>query len=102
MIGGLHILVSALKELSSSEKSNELTSRVLLTDLAVHIVQALSAAVFMHGMPVNDSTVINRVSLIIVIAWALIILYLICRSLLTSIFNNRVLLILLVMFYAHS
>ena len=50
MIGGLHILVSVLKELSTSEQSNELMSRGLLADLAVHIVQALSAAIFMHGM----------------------------------------------------
>lgn len=49
MIGGLHILVTALKELSPSEQTNDLTSRGQLTDLAVHIVQALSAAIFMHG-----------------------------------------------------
>ena len=83
------MLVSALKELSSSEQSNELTSRVLLTDLAMHIVQALSAAIFMHGMYPNNSTVINRVLLLVVIVWALILFYsylylLIGRSLLTS------------------
>ena len=64
MIGGLHILVTALKELSpSQEQTNDLrlTSRGQLTDLAVHIVQALSAAIFMHGMYIDSSSVINRV-----------------------------------------
>ena len=49
MVGGLQILVYALKELLT-EQAKETTNRVVLTDLAVHIVQALSAAIFMHGM----------------------------------------------------
>ena len=49
MIGGLSILVNALKELLTEQRA-ELMNRVILTDLAVHIVQALSAAIFTHGM----------------------------------------------------
>ena len=48
MVGGLQILVYALKELST-EKAKETTNRVEFIDLAVHIVQALSAAIFMNG-----------------------------------------------------
>ena len=49
MIGGLKSLVSALSGLLVAQ-DRELTSRVVLVDLAEHIVQALSAAIFSHGM----------------------------------------------------
>ena len=65
MIGGLHTLVGAMKELTSEPQSKELTSRVLLADLAVHIVQALSAAIFMHGMSIIGKGLLQASSCLI-------------------------------------
>ena len=48
MIGGLKSLADALKSLSVKQ-DKELTSRVVLADLAGHTVQALSSAIFTHG-----------------------------------------------------
>ena len=52
MVGGLQILIHALKELSIAQ-AKETTNKVEFIDLAVHIVQALSAAIFMNGILIN-------------------------------------------------